>query len=165
MGYNTEYTLTQERNSVSAETFAKLIKYDEEASYALEPDGSTAQSSKWYKHEDSMVAISQREPMVLFKLHGIGDDAGDIWDKYYVDGKKVHEVRINPELPTPDFDSFVPDLKQELRSYTQEVAIIVEAFTADEAHNKTLDLLNAAGIKFDDIAIGDVRAKLFEMPF
>lgn len=42
---------------------------------------------KWYDHEEDMILLSQEFPNVLFKLHGEGEENGDIWDKYFMDGK------------------------------------------------------------------------------
>lgn len=160
MGYYTRYTLTQERNLVSPATFAALIAGNEEASYALSSDGSsTGEESKWYRNEEDMCGFSQREPMVLFKLHGEGEEAGDIWDKYFAGGKKVHEVRLVAELPKPDYDVLVPYLGNNLRKFVMDVPIIAEAYSAEEAHGLILSLLSAAKVEFDSTCIGDAKAE------
>lgn len=47
--------------------------------YALCLDSD--EETKWYENEDEMLELSQEFPEVLFKLHGEGEESGDIWDK------------------------------------------------------------------------------------
>lgn len=42
---------------------------------------------KWYEHEKDILAISRRFPKILFILEGEGEDSGDIWKKYFKNGK------------------------------------------------------------------------------
>lgn len=42
---------------------------------------------KWYEHEDDLKAFSHRHPAMLLQLQGEGEQAGDIWAKYFQDGK------------------------------------------------------------------------------
>lgn len=60
-----------------------------------------ASSCKWYKHESDMRRVSLQFPGVLFTLHGQGENSGDVWVKYFLDGKMQHE-----QLPAalPPFD-------------------------------------------------------------
>ena len=58
-------------------------------------------SCKWYDHADDMLAISNKHPNILFKVHGEGEEVGDIWDKWFLNGKmQVCEAKI----VIPDFD-------------------------------------------------------------
>src|SRR5687768_12850408 len=41
----------------------------------------------WYEHEDEMKLLSKGFPNHLFTLWGEGDSSGDIWCKYFQDGK------------------------------------------------------------------------------
>lgn len=41
---------------------------------------------KWYDYNDTMKAISLALPEYGFILTGFGEDSGDIWRKFYVDG-------------------------------------------------------------------------------
>ncbi|HUW12930.1 MAG TPA: hypothetical protein VM537_24600 [Anaerolineae bacterium] len=43
--------------------------------------------SKWYGHESDMRGLSRACPSVLFILHGAGEEQGDAWNKYFVDGR------------------------------------------------------------------------------
>jgi len=136
MGYVTNYTLTQERNPIDEDIFADLIKADEDARYCLNEDGTTCEGCKWYEHEKSLLAFSAAHPEVLFKLHGDGEGSGDLWDKYFVGGKQVHEEKLKTDLPVPDYDKFVPDLGRSKKTFTRTVKIAVDAFTAEEADAK-----------------------------
>ncbi len=42
---------------------------------------------KWYEHEKTMREISAKFPSVLFTLIGKGEEAGDMWRKYFKSGK------------------------------------------------------------------------------
>lgn len=51
--------------------------------------------TKWYEHEEHMKAISKQYPDVIFQLNGEGEESGDIWVKYFVNGKmQVAEAKI-----------------------------------------------------------------------
>lgn len=41
----------------------------------------------WYAHDHDMLLLSKEFPTVTFKLHGRGEDYGDVWDTYYRNGK------------------------------------------------------------------------------
>ena len=58
-------------------------------------------ASDWRRHEDDMRELSLKFPGVLFTLNGAGEEAGDLWVKYFKNGK-MQEERIPEELP--DFD-------------------------------------------------------------
>jgi len=55
---------------------------------------------KWYDHETDMIKYSLSKPDVLFVLDGDGEDSGDIWRKYFKNGK------MQPALAKIVFDNF-----------------------------------------------------------
>lgn len=58
---------------------------------------------KWYNHEADMREVSQDYPRVLFTLEGRGEEHGDVWRKYFRDGKmQVTRARVTV---IEDFDS------------------------------------------------------------
>ena len=102
MGYATSYELdwTPQPNcelsekKLAARVAAYIIDHDE-MSYALEENGDTAQSCKWYDHEPDMRAMSKAIPNVLFHLSGEGEESGDIWDAWFLNGKgQKHHVQL-----------------------------------------------------------------------
>jgi len=72
--------------------------------YAIDPDGGRTEACKWYEHEKDMAEFSRKFPKVLFTLKGEGEESGDIWAKYFVNGKmQVEKARVifgefNPAL-------------------------------------------------------------------
>lgn len=42
---------------------------------------------KWYEHEQHMREYSKQHPKLVFQLHGEGEESGDIWQKWFVNGK------------------------------------------------------------------------------
>jgi nicotinic acid mononucleotide adenylyltransferase len=44
-------------------------------------------SCKWYEHDQHMRHVSLANKGTIFILEGEGEDPGDLWKKYYLDGK------------------------------------------------------------------------------
>lgn len=103
MGYYTDYSLKihgiKENLESSSEFFydtsfedysidliKKFIdKYELE--YALQYNGETENSTKWYDHDENLIEFSKQYPLVVFELKGDGEESGDMWIKYYKNGK------------------------------------------------------------------------------
>lgn len=113
MGYSTQYTLTWKAHGVikskpscehNPPTWAKfcptcgapvgfasldcrIAEYiKEHALDGVEPNGKSKERCKWYHHEIDMAAVSHTFPDVLFTLSGEGEESGDIWKKYFLNG-------------------------------------------------------------------------------
>ncbi len=43
--------------------------------------------NKWYSHEEDMREYSKKFPLTLFALEGEGEEQGDVWCKYFQNGK------------------------------------------------------------------------------
>jgi hypothetical protein len=56
---------------------------------------------KWYEHENHMRQISEDHKDVLFTLQGNGEEEGDMWAKYFLNGKMQ---RVNAEITFQPFD-------------------------------------------------------------
>lgn len=81
------------------ERVANYIEANQEIAYALTPKGEPAESCKWYEHETDMRKMSEDIKHVLFTLHGEGEESGDIWTAYFLNGKMQKEkamIQIAP---------------------------------------------------------------------
>lgn len=58
-------------------------------------------SWKWYEYERDMLKLSSQHPGVLFTLHGDGEESGDLWIHYFLDGRGYRE---NLVITFPPFD-------------------------------------------------------------
>ncbi|CAM3634827.1 hypothetical protein [Mesobacillus zeae] len=95
MGYYTSYTLKVHEGErriqdILAEEFDNG-EFDLE--YILDEDGNPYDSCKWYDHEKDMRSFSKLYPDVTFVLSGEGEEAGDLWKKYFRNGK-MHECSV-----------------------------------------------------------------------
>ena len=61
----------------------------------------TVNSCKWYGHEADMMLVSKKHPTILFRVYGAGEESGDIWDKWFLNGKMQ---TCKAQIIIPDFD-------------------------------------------------------------
>lgn len=103
MGYETRYRLEVETvrvwkevkgidaNGKSASIFVKeYIDAEKIKREICDLSGyqyAFSDSCKWYNHEKDMRAISKKYKGVLLKLFGEGEESGDLWIKYFKNGK------------------------------------------------------------------------------
>ncbi|MEK4006519.1 hypothetical protein [Paenibacillus sp. FSL H3-0333] len=100
MGYYTQYELDFVGNIEpnDYEEIQVYIRSDDTMQYAIVDE----QECKWYDHEKDMIQMSKRFPYVVFMLRGQGEESGDLWVKYFKDGKRqIAEARITYD----EFDS------------------------------------------------------------
>ena len=64
--------------------------------------GSLEDSCKWYDHEDDMKRLSRRFPKSVFTLKGEGEESGDVWVKYFKNGKMQTS---KAEIKLAEFDA------------------------------------------------------------
>jgi two-component SAPR family response regulator len=83
MGYYTDFKLTVEGDHFITDEMREML--DEVSTYDWSDD--LMMNGKWYPWEVDMRLFSQKFPGVLFKLHGEGEESGDIWEAYFKDGK------------------------------------------------------------------------------
>lgn len=57
---------------------------------------------KWYDHEDHMRKYSKKHPKTLFKLIGDGEENGDLWHEYYLNGKMQ---RVKAKIIFDEYDA------------------------------------------------------------
>lgn len=89
MGYYTRYTLTADGKADEI-IIEELRHLCEQAEFALEPDGTCAQESKWYDADEHLAIFSKKYPEKVFCLHGEGEEPLDVWKTYYKNGKMQH---------------------------------------------------------------------------
>lgn len=95
MSKYTHFTLTVEPKSLTAgfsagdgESLIEELRDESDgADWCL---GEDAESGRWYEHEDELLAFSARKPGWVFTLKGQGEDAGDVWVKYFCEGRIQH---------------------------------------------------------------------------
>lgn len=86
MGYYTAFDLKWDDAEVDDQV-AEWIESTDYPMTAFQPNGDTEDTCKWYDHEDDVSALSKLHPTVLFTLSGEGEESGDIWRKYFLNGK------------------------------------------------------------------------------
>lgn len=77
---------------INLETLKREISNEVGYDYAFSDE------CKWYDHDDDMKKFSKKYPEILFILSGEGEESGDLWRKYYKNGKvQVAEAVISYE--------------------------------------------------------------------
>lgn len=79
----------------------EFIEKNQEKYYGIDPNGESSESCKWYEHETDMREMSKQFPNILFTMKGEGEESGDIWRRYYLNGKC--QV-VQAKLVFDDFD-------------------------------------------------------------
>lgn len=70
----------------------EFVNSYENASYALTKSGGTRENSKWYEADKQLAEFSKKYPGWLFILYGEGEEAGDMWKNYYLNGKMQEAI-------------------------------------------------------------------------
>lgn len=81
------HDLNQGRYVVLEDVIDELRARSNGARFSLDEWGDALEESKWYDHETDMKVISAKYPSVLFTLKGEGEESGDLWIKYFLDGR------------------------------------------------------------------------------
>lgn len=86
MGYFTRFEVGMKPEE--PKDLRKFLLSDEDRYYELiETLDGNYDSFKWYNHEEDMIEVSRTFPDTLFELHGEGEEPGDLWRKYFKNGK------------------------------------------------------------------------------
>jgi hypothetical protein len=93
MGYYTHYALTiapdfeeeSEEHQSLQKAFKDVMGYGDDCLDDLL--SGQMEATKWYAHDENMLEISTKFPDLLFTLKGEGEEANDLWIKYYKKGK------------------------------------------------------------------------------
>lgn len=99
MGYSTTYELKwqplnagstipqYEIDDLVTSAIRAAKEKDDNFMYAIDENGESIDAYKWYDHQKEVAHFSKKFPDVLFTLHGKGEESGDVWKKYFVNGK------------------------------------------------------------------------------
>jgi hypothetical protein len=88
--------LAQIRDGMSSEVLddeiiiRRLRDENEEAAYCLNNDGSGRDNGRWYDAREDLKAFSRQYPGWLFTLQAKGEESGDIWISYCMNGKEQY---------------------------------------------------------------------------
>lgn len=88
MGYYTDYTI--EHDGAEKLTEKMMAKLETISEYSFEEEGPQSfrnSYAKWYEHEEHMRKFSKLYPKVVFTVTGEGEEGGDLWKRYYKNGK------------------------------------------------------------------------------
>jgi len=115
MGYYTRYSIDIETLQMPSVDEVALI-LQEKTGYSVEyfREALTkgigySEEIKWYSVVDDMKDISRAYPNVMFRVEGRGENIGDEWVRYFVNGKVQLESR-EAWTPAPfDLNKFVGD--------------------------------------------------------
>jgi hypothetical protein len=88
MGYYTRFELEVANGDTSV--IEELRECSDGANYAIYSNGESDDSTKWYEYRDDLKAFSKKHPKQIFKLSGEGEESGDIWVEYFLNGKSQH---------------------------------------------------------------------------
>jgi hypothetical protein len=83
MGYYTYFTLEIHASINTANKIHEYLDTYEDDYYFIHSEDRT----KGYDHEKYMIQLSNKFPDVLLELYGEGEEAGDVWYKYFKNGR------------------------------------------------------------------------------
>ena len=92
MGYYTrhEFEIQGVEVDVTSELLEEMAQnLNNISGYTFESDGGTIcydDEMKWYNHHKDMIKLSSKYKGILFKLEGEGEEQGDHWKNYYING-------------------------------------------------------------------------------
>lgn len=107
MGYYTNYSIQGENREndpdsdvdVTFESILETLRQEnEEARYAFDESGDCNNNCKWYNAQSELVEFSKNYPGWLFTVRGEGEETGDMWVWYIMNGK----VQEAPAIITYD---------------------------------------------------------------
>ncbi len=95
MGYYTNFTITPRLKEDFTEIVDsdvleilrdRLIEFSQYDEWEWD-DQLTMVDVKWYEYPNHMKLLSKEFPYIIFQVDGEGEEPGDIWRRYFLDGK------------------------------------------------------------------------------
>lgn len=62
-----------------------------EAYNAIDNDGETVNQRQWRRWREDMIEFSELHPQTLFELRGFGEEDGDIWRAFFLNGQSERQ--------------------------------------------------------------------------
>lgn len=110
MGYNTKHSLeihlltdisgfeTSESKKLSdldkkimtKDVIYNFLQVCEDARYAINDKGKTEESCSWYDLKKDLENYSKNHPNIVFIMSGFGEESGDVWKMYCINGKSEY---------------------------------------------------------------------------
>lgn len=97
--YILDKDLNWEINSLNGKNTFTCI--NEELLESGESEYFSDEPTKWYRNLDDMKEMSLNFKDIIFRLDGKGEESGDIWRAYYLNGKEQY---IQAKLVFDEFD-------------------------------------------------------------
>ena len=97
MGYYTDYTVEVE----NGDPFGEVLETVKEQSGYGCWHNNQLNGVKWYEHRKDVKAVSEKFPNKLIVVTGEGEESGDIWREYFLNGKSQH---VKAKLSFEDLD-------------------------------------------------------------
>lgn len=105
MGYTTYFTVSRNDGEPftpeQLEALDQLNVFDNETEEGDDRVVALEGAAKWYDCSIDMKEFSRAFPDVVFRLHGEGEESGDLWDEYFKNGMS-QECRA--DIIYPDYD-------------------------------------------------------------
>lgn len=99
MGYDTSYSVKIIEGHAE---IPKLIEMSHSAKFGINDWGISKEPIGWVEHEKDLKKFSKKFPDSVIELSGEGEEAEDIWKKYFCNGKmQVCKAEITYPLFDP----------------------------------------------------------------
>lgn len=101
MSYRTYYTISCQTDGEEHDLTDVMVTDLSEISGYGEAQFIGQDDAKWYDCEYDMIEMSAKHPLTIFRVYGDGDGPGDLWVRWFHDGKLIGLWRA-PELDVPE---------------------------------------------------------------
>lgn len=96
MGYCTRYKI-----DCSDNVLEEIRKLPNLHPFSVEDNGEIEEPIKWYEYEKDLLEVSNKFQEEKIILYGEGEDSGDIWRAYFLNGKSERiEAKLVFDDPT-----------------------------------------------------------------
>lgn len=125
MGYYTKYLvkiLNADGSPDTSNVWDWLHTNDKELFETVNHSGDEC---KWYEHDNDMRKLSIRFPDSVFILSGEGEESGDVWKKYYMNGslQEARGIITFDDFDPNKLDVCPPTLVREVKAKLKAEAI------------------------------------------